>query len=172
MNHVTSEERRALKEAAHALVQIYDNGEIIGGLSGTADNLAAQTGVSLYRARLAVSQAARLKRGEIVKTRPGREPMGDGMTAITVYMSAAQIEYARTLGAGNVSAGVRTALEAYQAQAPEGMGWQTLASARAAWGNDYDLVPHSCDGCGKQFEEDEIYFISSIGEFHGKCGKE
>lgn len=51
-----------------------------------------------------------------VRTRSQNRPPGNG--AVTIYLTAADVETASALGNGNVSAGVRLALEQYRLHQP------------------------------------------------------
>lgn len=113
MNTVTKAQRAALLEAAQRITIIDPaTGEIVGTLQSVSEALAAAEGVSFHRARAAVAKAARIQR------HPGYEgpaigrpvTMSDGQD-VTVYLDGRQIEKARRIGGGNVSAGVRLAIE-------------------------------------------------------------
>jgi hypothetical protein len=55
-----------------------------------------------------------------VRTRSQNRPPGNG--AATIYLTTADLETARSLGNGNVSAGVRLALEEHRLRQPDGGG--------------------------------------------------
>lgn len=116
MNTVTKAQRAALLEAAQRITMIDpDTGDIVGTLQSVSEALAASEGVSFHRARAAVAKAARIQRHtDHLDKAIGRRPtMPDGQD-FTVYLDGAQIEKARRIGGGNVSAGVRLALNLYE----------------------------------------------------------
>lgn len=112
MNTITQAERAALVAAAKSAITLDGAGEIVGGFEPAWQAFQVEHDISEGRARAYVSRAARLLRGEEVAARPGRPVvMGDG-EPVTVYLGAAQVTRAAELGDGNVSAGVRYALDA------------------------------------------------------------
>lgn len=75
--------------------------------------LAAQEGVSYERARQAIARCARRMRHPDHRDKPlGRPVVLPAAEPVTVYLPAALVDKAAKLGGGNVSEGVRLALEA------------------------------------------------------------
>ena len=110
MNTITKAERDALLVAAKLAVNLDDRGEIVGGFTAVWQEFMAEHNISDQRARRVVSQAARIKRGYMVR-QPGRPvSLDDAAGPFTVYLSPADVQIAATIGGGNVSAGVRLAL--------------------------------------------------------------
>jgi hypothetical protein len=111
MNTITQAERDALLAAAKLAVNLDDRGEIVGGFTAIWQEFMAEHNISDQRARRLVSQAARIKRGYMVR-QPGRPVSLDTAAGpFTVYLSPADVQLASIIGRGNVSAGVRLALE-------------------------------------------------------------
>ena len=135
MNRVTKAERDALLAAAKLAVNLDDRGEIVGGFTAIWQEFMAEHGISDQRARRLVSQAARIKRGYMVR-QPGRPvSLDDAAGPFTVYLSPADVQIASQIGQGNVSAGVRLALEdARQRLAAKERNDKLSASLRAALG--------------------------------------
>jgi hypothetical protein len=111
MNHTTKAERERLLAAAREHVALDGDGEIVGGFDAAWRSFQAQHDISDARARRIVSTAARQLRGEMIRE-PGPPRQMDGGEPVTVYLSASQTRRAAELGGGNVSAGVRHAIDA------------------------------------------------------------
>ena len=110
-NHVTKHERDALRRAALDITKLDADGKIIDRAATVAD-LMDWTDVSKQRAERAVAYAARRKRSpDYEPPTAGRPATLDDGQAVTVYLPAAMAERAAKLGGGNVSAGVRIALQ-------------------------------------------------------------
>lgn len=135
MNKVTKAERDALLAAAKLAVNLDDAGEIVGGFTASWQAFMVEHNISDQRARRVVSQAARIKRGYMVR-QPGRPVSLDTAAGpFTVYLSPADVQIASQIGQGNVSAGVRLALEdARQRLAAKERNDKLSASLRAALG--------------------------------------
>ena len=105
---ITKTERDELIEAAKASISLTPDGEIVGGYTAAWQSFAAEHGISSYRARQYVAKAARLLRGEALTPlgRPGQRGV-----EVTIYITKQQAQIASWLGDGNVSAGVRLALD-------------------------------------------------------------
>ena len=111
-NHVTKHERDALRRAALDITKLDADGQIINRAATVADLMVWQPGVSKPRAERAVAYAARRKRSpDYEPPTAGRPATLDDGQAVTVYLPAAMAERAAELGDGNVSAGVRIALQ-------------------------------------------------------------
>jgi hypothetical protein len=111
VNRITKTERDHLLAAAKLAVNLDDAGEIVGGFTAIWQEFMAEHNISDQRARRLVSQAARIKRGYMVR-QPGRPVSLDTAAGpFTVYLSPADVQLASIIGQGNVSAGVRLALE-------------------------------------------------------------
>lgn len=115
MNTITNAEREALVSAAKAAICLDETGEIIDGFEPAWRAFQAEHGISDYRARSYVAKAARLLRGERMTTGPGRPVSMEPGAPITVWLTPAHVGTATRLGRGNVSAGVRLALEYWEA---------------------------------------------------------
>lgn len=116
MNTTTAAERNALLAAAKQAVNLDDQGEIVGGFTAIWKAFRDEHGISDQRARGYVSKAARIKRGYMVR-QPGRPVSLDSAAGpFTVYLSPSDVQIASTIGQGNVSAGVRLALQDAQRQ--------------------------------------------------------
>lgn len=110
-NHVTQAERDALRRKAERFTYLDSNGHILD-FDASARALAGDTGVSLARAKSAIAYVARRRRSpDYNEPGPGRPAVMDGGEPVTVYLSASQIARAAELGDGNVSAGVRYAID-------------------------------------------------------------
>ena len=110
-NHVTKHERDALRRAALDITHLYADGRVIDHHE-TVMFLVEQECVSVQRAERAVAYAARRKRSpDYEPPTAGRPATLDDGQAVTVYLPAAMAERAAKLGGGNVSAGVRIALQ-------------------------------------------------------------
>lgn len=110
MNTITNAERNRLVNIARQAMTIDENGEIVGGFTPTWQAFAAEHGISDARARSYVSRAARLKRGELVRSQGRPQIMAEG-GPVTVYLSSEELFVASRIGNGNISAGVRKALQ-------------------------------------------------------------
>ena len=95
MNRITAAQRVALREAARNYT--------------SAEDLAEATGVTIGRARAAMEWVRRAERGEVLRG-PGRFSgvVNGGYT--TMFIADQHKEFARKLGDGNVSEGMRIAL--------------------------------------------------------------
>ena len=113
-NHVTQAERAALVAAAKSAITLDDNGEIVDGFEPAWRAFAAEHGISDQRARSYVSRAARLLRGERMEPGPGRPVSMEPGAPITVWLTPDHVGAAHRLGRGNVSAGVRLAIEYWE----------------------------------------------------------
>lgn len=111
MNKITKAERDALIDAARRAIVLDSNGNIIGGFEPAWQAFQAEHDISDYRARAYVSHAARLLRGERARPGPGRPPRMEPGERVTVWLTPDHIKVATRLGDGNISAGVRLALE-------------------------------------------------------------
>ena len=110
-NHVTKHERDALRHAALEITHLYADGRVIDHRE-TVMFLVEQECVSVQRAERAVAYAARRQRSpDYEPPTAGRPATLDDGQAVTVYLPAAMAERAAKLGGGNVSAGVRIALQ-------------------------------------------------------------
>lgn len=114
MNTITQKERAALVAAAKSAITLDDNGEIVDGFEPAWRAFAAEHGISDQRARSYVSRAARLLRGERMEPGPGRPVSMEPGAPITVWLTPAHVGAAHRLGRGNISAGVRLALEYWE----------------------------------------------------------
>lgn len=112
MNTITQAERNRLVALAKQAIVLDATGEIVDGFEPAWRSFQAQHGISEDRARSYVSRAARLLRGESMTPGPGRPVSMDAGEPVTVYLSAAHVARANEIGDGNVSAGVRYALDA------------------------------------------------------------
>ena len=111
-NHVTKAQREALYVAALQFTRLNEDGEIID-FRANAEALAAQEGASFERARGAIARNARRMRHPDHREPPlGRPAVLAGGQAVTVYLPNDLVAKASVIGAGNVSEGVRLALEA------------------------------------------------------------
>ena len=110
-NHVTKHERDALRRAALDITKLDADGRVIDHHE-TVMFLVEQECVSKQRAERAVAYAARRQRSPDYEPPAAGRPatLEDGQ-AVTVYLPAAMAERAAELGGGNVSAGVRAALQ-------------------------------------------------------------
>lgn len=109
-NHVTKQEREALRAAALEYTRLGPDGHIME-FDATVAQLAEQQGVSLQRARSAVAYAARRQRSpDYDPPAPGRPVVMDDGQPVTVYLPQWMIDRASRLGGGNLSEGMRTAL--------------------------------------------------------------
>lgn len=114
MNKVTKAERDALLAAAKLAVNLDDRGEIEGGFDAAWRSFQRAHNISEARARSYVSRAARLLRGESMTPGPGRPVSMEPGAPITVWLTPAHVGAATRLGRGNVSAGVRLALQYWE----------------------------------------------------------
>jgi len=112
MNNVTNTERDRLVAAAKQAITLDEHGDIAGGFEPAWRAFQAEHNISEARARSYVAKAARLLRGESMTPGPGRPAVMDAGEPVTVYLSAAHVARANEIGDGNVSAGVRYALDA------------------------------------------------------------
>lgn len=110
-NTITQAERDRLVAAAKQAIRLDAAGEIIDGFEPAWRTFAAQHNISDHRARAYVAKAARLLRGERVNPGPGRPVSMEPGAPITVWLTPGHIGMASQLGNGNISAGVRLALE-------------------------------------------------------------
>lgn len=111
MNTITQAERDRLVSLAKQAVTLDELGEIEGGFEPAWRAFQAEHGISDYRARSYVAKAARLLRGERRGPGPGRPVSMEPGAPITVWLTAGHLSMATRIGAGNVSAGIRKALE-------------------------------------------------------------
>jgi hypothetical protein len=114
MNRITAAERARLVTLAKQAITLDAAGEIVDGFTPAWRRFAAEHGISDQRAREYVAKAARLLRGEIAKPGPGRPATMEPGAPITVWLTPAHVRTATKTGQGNVSAGVRTALEDWE----------------------------------------------------------
>lgn len=111
-NHVTQAARDDLRRKAEWYTHLDSDWRVID-FDDSACALADTAGVSLQRARAAISYVARRRRAPDYEPRgPGRPAVMQDGDAVTIYLSAAHAARAAELGNGNVSAGVRYALDA------------------------------------------------------------
>jgi len=111
MNHITQAERVALVAAAKSAITLDGAGEIVGGFEPAWQAFQVEHGISEARARSYVSRAARLLRGERMTPGPGRPVSMEPGAPITVWLTPDHVGAAHRAGRGNISAGVRLALE-------------------------------------------------------------
>lgn len=111
MNTITKGERDRLVVLAKQAITLDSAGEIVDGFEPARRAFAAQHDISDHRARAYVAKAARLLRGERLRPGPGRPASMEPGAPITVWLTPGHIGMASQLGAGNISAGVRMALE-------------------------------------------------------------
>lgn len=111
MNTITKGERDRLVALAKQAIVLDATGEIVDGFEPAWRSFQAQHGISEDRARSYVAKAARLLRGESMTPGPGRPASMEPGAPITVWLTPGHIGMASQLGAGNISAGVRMALE-------------------------------------------------------------
>lgn len=114
MNTITEAERTRLVAAAKAAIRLDADGDIAGGFEPAWRAFQAEHGISDYRARSYVAKAARLLRGERRGPGPGRPASMEPGAPYTVWLTPAHVGAATRLGRGNVSAGVRMALERWE----------------------------------------------------------
>ena len=114
MNTITQAERSQLVTAAKSAITLDGAGEIVGGFEPAWRAFATQHGISDQRARSYVSRAARLLRGERMEPGPGRPVSMEPGAPITVWLTPAHVGAAHRLGRGNISAGVRLAIEYWE----------------------------------------------------------
>ena len=112
MNTITQKERQRLVSIARQAIALDDAGEIIGGFEPAWRAFQAEHGISEARARAYVSKAARLIRGERVRAM-GRPATLTLPASYTVYLEPRQVQTASEIGNGNVSLGVRLALDTF-----------------------------------------------------------
>ena len=112
MNKITQAERSALVANARQAITLDDAGEIVGGFEPAWHTFQAEHNISEARARAYVSKAARLIRGERVRAM-GRPATLTLPASYTVYLEPRQVETASEIGDGNVSLGVRLALDTF-----------------------------------------------------------
>ena len=115
MNTITQAERDRLVSLAKQAITLDELGEIIDGFEPSWRAFQDEHGISDYRARAYVAKAARLLRGERMTPGPGRPVSMEPGAPITVWLTPAHVGAATQLGRGNVSAGVRLALEYWEA---------------------------------------------------------
>ena len=113
-NTITQAERDRLVNAAKQAITLDATGEIIDGFEPAWRAFAAQHNISDQRARSYVAKAARLLRGERMEPGPGRPVSMEPGAPITVWLTPAHVGAAHRLGRGNISAGVRLALEYWE----------------------------------------------------------
>lgn len=111
MNTITQAERDRLVNAAKQAITLDETGEIVAGFEPAWRAFAAQRGISDRRARSYVSRAARLLRGERMEPGPGRPVTMAPGAPVTVWLTPDHVGAAHRLGRGNISAGVRLAIE-------------------------------------------------------------
>ena len=111
MNTITQAERNRLVALARQAITLDETGEIVGGFEPAWRAFQAEHDISDQRARSYVSRAARLLRGERMTPGPGRPVSMEPGAPITVWLTPAHVGAAHQLGRGNISAGVRLALE-------------------------------------------------------------
>ena len=111
MNTITQAERDRLVSLAKQAITLDEQGEIVGGFEPAWQAFQAEHGISEARARSYVSRAARLLRGEQMTPGPGRPVSMEPGAPITVWLTPGHVGMASQLGNGNISAGVRMALE-------------------------------------------------------------
>ena len=112
MNTITQAERARLVSLARASIQLDEGGEIAGGFEPAWRAFQAEHNISEARARAYVSRAARLIRGEQVRAM-GRPATLTLPASYTVYLEPQQVQTASEIGNGNVSLGVRLALDTF-----------------------------------------------------------
>ena len=111
-NHVTQTQRDDLRREAERFTRLDSDWRVID-FDDSARSLADTAGVSLARAKSAIAYVARRRRSpDYEPPGPGRPAVMDAGEPVTVYLSAAQVARAAELGDGNVSAGVRYAIDA------------------------------------------------------------
>lgn len=115
MNTITKDERNRLVSLAKASIQLDATGEIVGGFEPAWRAFQQTHDISDARARAYVSRAARLMRGERIRN-AGRPPTMIESGPYTVYLEPRHVGAAARAGSGNVSAGVRLALEYWELQ--------------------------------------------------------
>ena len=114
-NTITQAERNRLVALAKQAIVLDATGEIVDGFEPAWRSFQAQHGISEDRARSYVSRAARLLRGEIAQRGPGRPvALAEPGARYTVWLTPAHVGAATRLGRGNVSAGVRLALQYWE----------------------------------------------------------
>ena len=114
MNTITQAERDRLVSLAKQAITLDETGEIEGGFEPSWRAFQDEHGISDYRARSYVAKAARLLRGERRGPGPGRPASMEPGAPITVWLTPAHVGAAARLGRGNVSAGVRLALQYWE----------------------------------------------------------
>lgn len=114
MNTITEAERTRLVAAAKAAIRLDADGDIAGGFEPAWRAFQAEHNISEARARSYVSRAARLLRGESMTPGPGRPASMEPGAPYTVWLTPAHVGAAARLGRGNVSAGVRLALQYWE----------------------------------------------------------
>jgi hypothetical protein len=100
--------------AAKQVITLDANGEIVDGFEPAWRAFAAQHSISDHRARAYVARAARLLRGERMTPGPGRPVSMEPGAPITVWLTPDHVSAAHRAGRGNISAGVRLALEFWE----------------------------------------------------------
>lgn len=111
-NHVTKAQREHLRTAARQFTELDEDSGIVD-FHAQAVALAEQEAVSFERARAAIAYCARRMRSpDYTEPVLGRPPLLAGGQAVTVYLPSDLIARAQVIGSGNVSEGVRLALEA------------------------------------------------------------
>jgi len=111
MNTITKDARDRLVNLAKQAIRLDEHGEIVDGFEPAWRAFQAEHQISDQRARSYVSRAARLLRGERMEPGPGRPVTMDPGAPITVWLTPAHVGAAHRLGRGNISAGVRLAIE-------------------------------------------------------------
>lgn len=114
MNTITQAERDRLVSLAKQAITLDELGEIEGGFEPAWRSFQRAHNISEARARSYVSRAARLLRGESMTPGPGRPASMEPGAPITVWLTPAHVGAATRLGRGNVSAGVRLALQYWE----------------------------------------------------------
>ena len=113
-NTITQAERDRLVSLAKQAITLDAQGEIVDGFEPAWRAFQREHSISEARARSYVARAARLLRGERMTPGPGRPVSMEPGAPITVWLTPAHVGAAHRLGRGNVSAGVRLALEYWE----------------------------------------------------------
>ena len=114
MNTITQAERDRLVSLAKQAITLDQTGEIEGGFEPCWRAFQDEHGISDYRARSYVSRAARLLRGESMTPGPGRPVSMEPGAPCTVWLTPVHLGAAARAGGGNISAGVRLALQYWE----------------------------------------------------------
>ena len=114
MNTITQAERDRLVSLAKQAITLDETGEIIDGFEPSWRAFQDEHGISDYRARSYVAKAARLLRGERRGPGPGRPASMEPGAPITVWLTPVHLGAAARAGGGNISAGVRLALQYWE----------------------------------------------------------